>query len=404
MDQKALDGIKVLDLTQAMAGPIATMLLGDLGAEVIKVEPPAGDQTRKWAPPYLNGMSAYFLSANRNKKSLVLDLKEEEGKEILRKLIANSDIIIENFRPGTMKKMGFSYDAVSQIKRDIIYCSLSGYGQTGPEKNSPGYDLTVLANSGLMSINGEPERPPVKFGVPISDIIAGLFSDIAIMAAIIEKQKSGKGQFIDMAMLDANFLILTHQAMGYFATGNDPERLGSAHSSIAPYQVFGTSDGYIAITVGTEKLWENFVKTIEREDLASRPEFKTNVERVTNREKLAKELNDAFRNYTVKELYGKLTDAGIPSAPINKISEAVANPQIIAREMIKEVDSSYGRFNILGTPFKMSRTPGSIELAPPMKGEQSLEILKQLGYNEKELENLSKKGIITTNPEVDNKS
>lgn len=401
MGKPPLEGIKILDLTQAMAGPMATMLLGDLGADIIKVEPLSGDQTRKWAPPYLNGMSAYFLSANRNKRSIAIDLKTPEGKEIFIQLVKNSDILIENFRPGTMEKMGFSYNELSSIKEDLIYCSLSGYGQTGPGKDWPGYDLTVMANSGLMSINGEPERPPVKFGVPIADITAGLFSDIAILSALYDRKDTGKGQYIDMSMLDANFSVLTHQAFSYFATGKNPQRLGSAHSSIAPYQVFETSDGYIAVTVGTEKLWSKFVDVIGRKDLSENPEFETNVQRVTNRQKLAEELNKTFRNYKLSEIMEKLMQAGIPSAPINTVEDAVKSPQIKAREMVKEIDSPYGKVNIIGTPFKMSRTPGKVRTSAPQLGYNTEEILESIGKSREEIDRLKEKGVVNSKVSVD---
>ncbi len=401
MDNTSLEGIRILDLTQAMAGPMATMLLGDLGADVIKVEPITGDQSRKWAPPYLNGMSAYFISANRNKRSIVIDLKSPEGKEVFKKLVENSDILIENFRPGTMEKMGFSYNDIVKVNASIIYCSVSGYGQTGPGKDLPGYDLTILANSGLLSINGEPGRPPVKFGVPIADITAGLFSDIAILSALFERTKTGKGQYIDMSMLDANFSILTNQALSYFATGKNPQRLGSAHSTIAPYQVFATSDGYIAITVGTEKLWSIFVDVIGRKDLAENPDFRTNVQRVMNREKLATELNETFKNYKISELAEKLTQAGIPFAPINTVEDAVKSPQIKAREMVTEMKSPYGSVNLIGSPFKMSRTPGKIRIAPPQLGYNTVEILKSVGIEQKEIDNLIKKGVVNGSVSVD---
>jgi crotonobetainyl-CoA:carnitine CoA-transferase CaiB-like acyl-CoA transferase len=401
MDKASLDGIRVLDLTQAMAGPMATMLLGDLGAEVIKIEPLTGDQTRKWAPPYINGMSAYFLSANRNKKSISMDLKSSRGKEILKKLLQSSDIIIENFRPGTMERMGFSYDEVSKIRNDIIYCSLSGYGQTGPGKDWPGYDLTVLANSGLMSLNGDPDRAPVKFGVPIADITSGLFSDIAILSALYERTKTGRGQYIDMSMLDSNFLVLTHQAFNYFATGKNPQRLGSVHSSIAPYQVFEASDGYFALTVGTDKLWSKFVNAIGRTDLENNPEFNSNVQRVINRERLVSELSKTFRNYTVKDLLKKFMDEGIPSAPINSVGDAIDNQQIKAREMVTEMDSPYGRIKMLGTPFKLSTTPGSLRIPPPQLGGNSVKILESLGYNSEEIASLIKQSVINGQTAVD---
>jgi len=401
MEYISLEGIRILDLTQAMAGPMATMLLGDLGADIIKVEPVTGDQTRKWAPPYLNGMSAYFLSANRNKRSIAIDLKSPEGKYVFKKLVENSDVLIENFRPGTMEKMGFSYNDLAEVKADLIYCSLSGYGQTGPGKDWPGYDLTVLANSGLMSINGEAGRPPVKFGVPIADITAGLFSDIAILSALFERTKTGKGQYIDMSMLDANFSTLTYQVFSYFATGKNPQRLGSAHSTIAPYQVFETSDGYIAVTVGTEKLWSTFVEVIGRKDLAENPDFKTNVQRVMNREKLASVLNETFKNYKMNEIAEKLMKAGIPFAPINTVEDAVRSPQIKAREMVTEIKSPYGRIDLIGTPFKMSRTPGTIRTAPPQLGYNTVEILESIGMEQKEIDNLMKKGVVNGSVSVD---
>lgn len=404
MDKTPLDGIRVLDFTQAMAGPIATMLLGDLGAEIIKIEPVNGDQTRNWAPPYINGMSAYYMSANRNKKSLAVDLKSDDGKKIVKKLLETTDVVIENFRPGTMGKIGFSYEEVSKMKDDIIYCSLSGYGQTGPGKDWPGYDLTVLANSGLMSINGEEGRPPLKFGVPIADITAGLFSDIAILSALYERTVSGKGQYLDMSMLDSNFQVLTYQAFNYFATGRNPKKLGSAHSSIAPYQVFEASDGYIAITVGTEKLWAKFVEVIGRQDLAEKPEFRTNVERVANRENLAGELNKTFRSYKVTELMGILMDAGIPAAPITSVGDAIESPQIKAREMVTEMEAPYGQIKMIGSPFKMSRTPGTLRMAPPMLGSDTEDILYSLGYTEREIELLKNNAVVNSFTDVDDRS
>ena len=278
----ALDGIKVLDMTQAMSGPFATMLLGDLGAEIIKVEPPEGDQTRSWAPPYMGGISSYFMSTNRNKESISIDLKKPEGKEILRRLIKTSDVLVENFRPGVMEKLGFSRQDVMEINGKLIYCSISGFGQTGPMKDLPGYDLVILAMSGLLGITGNPDSSPVKFGVPIADITTALFAAISILAALYSRKETGKGQYIDLSMLDSNFLVLTHQLTAYLSTGKNPEKLGSAHSSIAPYQAFRTEDGYIVITVGTEKLWEKFCNALDP-SLLGMPEFRTNVDRENNR-------------------------------------------------------------------------------------------------------------------------
>ncbi|MEM0156909.1 MAG: CaiB/BaiF CoA-transferase family protein [Thermoplasmataceae archaeon] len=396
-----LSGLKILDLTQAMAGPMATMTLGDLGAEVVKVEPLAGDQTRSWAPPYMEGMSSYYLSANRNKKSICVDLKNPAGQEILRKLVLNSDVIIENFRPGTMEKFGLAYEMARKLNSKIIYCSLSGYGQTGPSREWPGYDLTVLAYSGLLSLNAEDGRSPIKFGVPIADITAGLFSAIAILAALRHRDATGEGQFIDMSMLDANFSILTHQALGYFSTGKNPRHLGSAHSNIAPYQVFPTADGYIAVAVGTEKLWKTFCSIIGRDDLTVDALFLTNVERVRNREKLVHEINATFAKFKTQELFQKFLESGIPAAPINSIDQAVNTPQIAERNMLVDMEAPYGKIRLLGTPFKMSATPGSVRLHPPMLGENTKEILHGLGYSDEEISRLTEKNIIRGNAGVD---
>lgn len=399
-----LNGIKVLDLTQAMAGPMASMTLGDLGADVIKLEPLSGDQTRNWAPPYMEGMSSYFLSANRNKRSISVNLKTKAGMEILKKLVSASDILIENFRPGTMAKFGMGYESASQINKGIIYCSLSGYGQTGQNRDWPGYDLTVLAYSGLLSLNGEEGRSPIKFGVPIADITAGLFSAISILAALHHRDETGKGQFIDMSMLDANFSILTHQALSYLSTGNNPRLLGSAHASIAPYQVFKTSDGFIAVAVGSEKLWQSFCSVIEREDMASDPRFRSNSERVQNRSELVDEINREFAKVKTGDIFRKLLEAGIPASPINRVEDAVNSEQIKERDMVRQVQAPYGNIKLLGTPFRMSQTPGDVRLHPPMLGEHTHEILESLGFGKEEIERMASEGTINRDVSTDRKN
>ncbi len=401
MDKNALEGLKVLDLTQAMAGPFASMLLGDLGAEIIKIEPLKGDQTRKWVPPYLNGMSAYFLSTNRNKKSIAIDLKSDEGKNIFYKLCETSDVIIENFRPGTMEKLGISYESIKKIKEDIIYCSISGFGSTGPLKDLPGYDLTVLAYSGLLSLNSENNRTPIKFGVPIADITSGLFSDIAILSAIVERKNNGTGQHIDMSMLDSNFLELTHQAFYYFGTEKNPEHLGSAHQSIAPYQVYKSFDGYIAIAAGSEKLWNDLLKAINREDLKLDDRFTDNKKRVNHRNELEKELNFSLSLFYTEDLIKKLNKYGIPCAPINNINETVENDQLKYRKMVTKIKGKYGEIPMLGTPFKMSETPGEIKYAPPELGENTDEILKSLGFKPEEIKSLKEKNVVNNDIKTD---
>lgn len=389
-----LTGIRVLDLTQAMAGPFASMILADLGADVVKIEPPSGDQTRAWVPPAIYGRSAYFLSINRGKKSVIVDLKKAGGIEILKRAVSACDILIENFRPGTMERLGLPHSLALKLNPRLIYCSISGYGQTGPLKNWPGYDLTVLAYSGLLSINAEKGRAPIKFGVPIADIISGLFASTAILSALYERTVSGKGQFIDTSMLDSNFYILTHQAMNYFATGRNPELLNSSHPSISPYQVFHALDGYIAIAVGTENLWRKFCEAIDREDLITDSSFSSNEKRVENRDFLARELEAVFSHMDVKGLLARMLAAGVPAAPINSVSEAAGSEQILARGMVTELEAPYGRFRAIGNPFKMSRTSGMTRLHPPDPGENTIEFLTNLGYSEEEVNSLLSEGVV----------
>ncbi len=384
-----LEGIRVLDFTRAMSGPFCTMLLGDLGAEVTKVEPEKGDDTRAWAPPELNGMSTYFMSANRNKLSVAIDLTKEKCAEIVKRLALQSDIVVENFRPGVAKKLGIDYGTLSAYNSRLIYCSISGFGQTGPYREKPGFDLTVLAVSGLMSLTGEEGRPPVKFGVPISDITAGLFASVAILSALFRRSETGRGQYIDMSMLDANMLTLTHQATSYFATGRNPERLGSAHASIAPYQVYATSDGFISVAVGSEKLWKEFCVAMDMKELLNDPELLTNPQRVRNRKLLNSKLEPAFADMKTSEALSRLERAGIPAAPINSMSDIVSDPQVKARKMIGDVSHPvYGGMKSIGSPFALSETPGTVRLAPPLLGEHTIQTLRQLHFTDEEINEL----------------
>ncbi len=381
-----LNNITVLDFSRAMAGPFCTMLLGDLGADVIKVEPEKGDDTRSWAPPEIRGMSTYFMSANRNKRSIAIDLRSPGSAEIVRRLAARADVVVENFRPGVAGRLGIGYDALSAHNRKMVYCSISGFGQSGPYRERPGFDLTVLALSGLMSLTGEEGRPPVKFGVPITDITSGLFAAVAILSALYSREETGRGQYIDMSMLDANMLTLTHQATSYFATGKNPGRLGSAHASIAPYQVYRTADGYVSVAVGSEKLWKDFCIAVGMEDLLSDPELTTNPLRVRNRAHLNSRLDPAFASITTAEAVRRLGEAGIPVAPINSVGEAAEDRQVKERGMVMETESPiYGKVRGLGTPFAMSSTPGSVRLAAPVLGEHTVAILRSLDFSDEEI-------------------
>lgn len=397
--ETALSGIRILDFTRAMAGPFGTMLLGDLGAEVIKVESPQGDDTRNWAPPEINGISSYFLSANRNKKSISLDLKKPESAEIIGRLAGWSDVVVENFRPGTAERLGIGYDSLKVYRNDIIYCSISGFGQTGPYSSKPGFDLTVLASSGLMGLTGEPGRPPVKFGVPITDITGGMFADIAILSALHYRSLTGKGQYIDTSMLDSSMSTLTHQATAYFATGRDPLPTGSAHSSIAPYQVYRTSDGYVSVAVGTDKLWHSFCNALGIQDLADDPRLSENKDRVKNREYLDSRLEPIFLSGTSDKIVEKLEEWGVPVSKINMISDLVDDPHVRERNMIVDiVHPSYGKVKSLGTPFKMSSTPGRVKSSAPMLGEHTVEILRGVGFSEREYSAFLEKKVAFQSP------
>lgn len=394
-----LEGIRVLDFTRAMAGPFCTMLLGDLGADVIKVEPPEGDESRHWMPPDIGGVSAYFISVNRNKRSIAIDLKRPGALEIIDRLVRISDVVVENFRPGTAERLGIGYDRLSKINPGIIYCSISGFGQDGPYRDKPGYDLIALAVSGLMDITGEPGRPPVKFGVPIADITTGIMAAVAILAALYHRGRSGEGQYIDISLLDTQILILSHQALSYLATGRNPERLGSAHPSIAPYQALATRDGYIVVAVGNDRLWQAFARAIGREDLLKDPRFSTNPDRVRNRDLLIGELEKSFREKTTGEWLEILEKAGIPAAPVNRVGDALRDPQVLHRGMVIDIEHPIiGRFKSLGTPLKMSLTPGRISRPPPLLGEHSFEILREVGYGDGEIRSLLERGVITMDP------
>ncbi|MEM1620021.1 MAG: CoA transferase [Fervidicoccaceae archaeon] len=392
-----LSGVRVLDFSRVLAGPFATMILGDLGADVVKVEPPQGDDTRYWSPPEIRGIAAYFLSTNRNKRSIVIDLKKPESRLVVERLAKWADIVVENFRPGVAERLGIDYATLSRINPKIIYCSISGFGQTGPYREKPAYDLIIQALSGHMSITGEPGRPPVKFGVPITDLTSGMMAVIAILAALHQREKTGVGQYIDVSMLDTQVYLLVNQAYNYFATGRDPERLGSAHPNIAPYQVFTTSDGYVAVAVGNDKLWVDFCKALGRQDLLENPRFKTNELRVTNRRELVEEIEKIFSRMTTSEVVELLERAGVPCGPVKKISEVLSDPQVLHRGMVTKMRHPvYGEVPALGVPLKSSVTGFEIRRAPPLKGEHTREVLREVGFTDEEIESLIAMGVVET--------
>jgi len=377
----ALENVRVVDLSRALAGPYCSMMLGDFGAEVIKVEMPGkGDDTRQWGPPFVNGESAYFLSCNRNKKSITLNLKEEKDKKKLWELIKNSDVLLENFRPGTMEKLGFTTEELFKANPRLIYSRISGFGQTGPYAKRPGFDVIIQGMSGMMSITGEAGGPPVKFGVAIADIVAGMWSAFGIVSALYARSRTGRGQLVDVSLLDGQVALLTYMAGGYFATGENPKKLGSAHPTIVPYQAFKAKDGkYVIVGVGNDSLWKKFCKVAGLENIMDDPRYATNPKRVENRNEVVEIVQEALLQKTSGEWLKMLEDEGIPTGPIYKLDEVFSDPQVLHREMVVEVDHpKAGKIKVTGIPVKLSDTPGEIKYPPPLLGEHNEEVLQDL--------------------------
>jgi crotonobetainyl-CoA:carnitine CoA-transferase CaiB-like acyl-CoA transferase len=389
-DGPPLGGLKVLDLTRALAGPYCTMMLADLGADVIKVEPPGrGDETREWGPPFVSGESAYFMSVNRNKRSIVINLKEKEGLEVLRTLARKADVLVENFRPGTASKLGVDYGSIRKLNPKVVYCSVSGFGQTGPYSDRAGYDLVIFAESGQMSITGEQGRPPVKAGVPVSDIGGGMFAAFAIASALLRRAATGEGEHIDVSLFEGQISWLTYQAGNYFATGKNPARLGSAHPTIAPYQAFKGKDEYFVVAVGNDELWTKFCAAIGREDLEMDSRFRTNPERVKNRLDLEKILGRVFRDGPAEEWVGKLVKAGVPSGMINPLDRVFSSPQAKARDIVVEVvHPKAGKIRQLNMPYRFGSHRFRVKMPPPLLGEHTREVLAEAGYSRSKIDEL----------------
>jgi crotonobetainyl-CoA:carnitine CoA-transferase CaiB-like acyl-CoA transferase len=380
---KPLDGILVIDLSRVLAGPYCTMELADMGATVIKIEiPGSGDDTRAYGPPFLNGESTYFMSVNRNKKSLTLNLKHPSGKEILRQLLQKGDVLVENFRPGTLVGLGFGYDAVHAFNPKLIYCSISGFGQTGPYAQRPGYDLIAQAEGGVMSLTGEPDGAPLKVGLSFADITAGMNAFSGILLALLARQQTGEGQRVDVSLLDCQVALLTYQAGIYFATGNNPERLGNKHPSITPYETFEASDGHIIIACGNQGFWEKFCKLAGLEHLLADDRFTTMKKRVENRAELTPLVAAAVKTRTRRAWYDLLDREGIPCGLIKNVAEVCTDPQVIARDMVVQLNHpTAGTIRVNGVPIKLSATPGEVQEPPPLLGEHTETILAEiLGY------------------------
>lgn len=388
-----LTGIRVLDLSRVLAGPFCAMILGDLGAEVIKIEQPGqGDETRAWGPPYIGGESAYYLCANRNKKSVTLNLQHEEGRKILRELACRSDVLIENFRRGTMERWGLGYEHLEALHPGLIYCRISGYGPGGPDQDRPGYDFIVQAESGLMSITGLAEGPPIKVGVAIVDVVTALYAAIAILGALVERQRFGRGQKVEVSLLECALASLVNVASNYLVSGQPPQRHGNAHPNIVPYEAFETADGYVVICVGNDRQFRALCRCLEMEELAEDPRFATNPNRVENREQLLPLLREALRRRSTLEWLRLLIPANIPCGAVRTIPEALAH----AREMIVEVPHpTAGIVRMVRSPLRLSRTPPVVEWHPPRLGEHTEAILSQLlGRSGVEIARLRMQGII----------
>jgi formyl-CoA transferase len=373
------------------------MILGDQGAEVIKVERPGtGDDTRTWGPPFAAGESAYYLCCNRNKKSIVVDLKTPAGVEVVRKLAKVSDVLVENFTPGLMKRFGLNYETLHKLNPRLVYASITAYGQDGPYRDRPGYDMVLSAVGGLMWITGERDGNPCKVGVAITDVLTGVYASQAITSALLWRERSGHGQFLDISLLDAQVSGLANIASNYLVAGQEATRWGTAHESIIPYQVFRTKDRPIAIAVANQKLWVNFCKLVGKEDWLRDPRFESNAERVENRDVLVPLIDEMFAEKTCDEWMDLLVGASIPCGPVNDMQHLFADPQVRHRDMIAEVSHpTIGALRLTGIPIKYSETPGTIRLHPPLLGEHTNEVLSEvLSYSSDQIKELRKQGAI----------
>jgi crotonobetainyl-CoA:carnitine CoA-transferase CaiB-like acyl-CoA transferase len=396
-DDAALSGVTVVDFTRVLSGPYCTMLLADMGARVIKIEQPGrGDDTRAWGPPFVNGESAYFLSINRNKESLTLDLKHPAARNPLDALLQRADVVVENFRPGTMERLGLGYDELHRRFPRMVYCSISGFGQTGPRSAEPGYDAVIQGEAGLMSITGAADGPPFRLGVAIADIVSGMFAAQGIAMALLARSRTGRGQRVDVGMLDATAALLTYQAGIYFATGTTPVRMGNRHPTIVPYETFAARDGDFVVAVGNDEQWLRFCGALGARDLAGDPRFVTNRDRVANYDALRPLLAARLQQRSRSEWVGDLTRAGVPCGSVRDVAEVLQDPQLAAREMIETVEhATAGALRVLGVPIKLSDTPGAIRTAPPALGQHTAQILREdCGLSGGEIEELRSDGAV----------
>ncbi len=383
----ALDGLVVLDLSRILAGPTCTQLLGDLGAEVIKIENPktGGDDTRTWGPPFVTGpdgertdLSAYFMSANRNKKSVALDISNAEGQQVVRALAAQADVLIENFKPGSLAKFGLDHDTMLRDFPHLVYCSISGFGQTGPNASKPGYDLMAQGFGGIMSLTGAADGEPMKVGVGIADVMCGMYATIGILAALRHRDQTGEGQHIDLALVDSQIAWLINEGVNYLATGAVPERRGNGHPNIAPYQVFETADGHVIIAVGNDTQFERFADWLGRPKLAADQRFSTNPARLENRVELTQTVQEILRTRSTDTVIAGLEALKVPAGPVNTLDRVFSSDQVAARDMRVDMETSaaaHGHVSLLGNPLKLSKTPVTYRRPPPVMGADTDDVL-----------------------------
>ncbi len=383
----ALDGVKVIDCTHFLAGPFCTMLLGDMGADVIKIEKPnGGDDTRRAGPPFVNGESAAFLGINRNKRSIVLDLKSAAGVEIVRRLVRDADVFVQNLRPGTLERLSLGYEEVHALNPALVYCTVSGYGTTGPYKDRPNFDLIAQGMSGLMSVTGHPGGPPTKIGVPITDLNAGMYAAYGVLSAYVSRLRTGEGQQVDTSLLEAGIAYTFGESAVFFESGRVPGPIGSAHPLAAPYQALATSDGYVNVGAPNQANWERLCEVIGRLDLLEDARFASNAARVENRDALIGAMQPTFAGRTTAEWIKAMEAAGIPCGPIKDMAEVYADAQVIARDMMLEMEHPVaGTVRNIGFPVKLSATPPVVQRPAPTLGQHTEEVLAEHGYSQDEI-------------------
>ena len=391
-----LQGIRVIDFSQILAGPFCTMLLADMGADVVKVEKPnGGDDTRRYGPPFIEGESAAFLTLNRNKRSIVLDLKSEQGLGVVRRMLADADVMLHNFRPGVVERMGLGYADVSALNPAIVYCAVSGFGATGPYSQRAGFDLVAQGMSGLMSINGFPDAPPAKVGVPMADLNTGMFCAYGILTAYINRLATGKGQHVDASLLESGMAYTLYESATYFATGEVAGPLGSAHRMIAPYQAFATQDGYINIGAANQNNWERMCRAVGRDDLLDDARFASNPERMVNIQSLTPIMEETFRTQTTAHWVEVLERAGVPCGPIYNIEQVYADPHVQSRDMAVELQHpKAGGIRNIGVAVKLSDTPGSVRTPAPLLGQHTDDVLTEFGYADADIAALRQSGAL----------